>query len=166
MDTDGDRVVAADVPALDVDLDQWRVAADVPVVEMRRELTESRAGRHDEIRFTDERGRFRRSRSPQWAHVERMRARDGVVAPVRGDHRHRAALAQPPGQVVRAGPGDAATDQQQRPLGLPEQTRGLADGVRMWRWRVRRSILRRLEPAIGVERLAQHIAGNLDEDRT
>src|SRR6266568_1655378 len=49
LDADGDRIVAADVPALHVDLDDRRPGADVAVVEVRRELAEAGADGQDQV---------------------------------------------------------------------------------------------------------------------
>jgi hypothetical protein len=136
LDAESDRIVAADVAALDVDLQDRRVRPEVAIVEVRGELGEPRAQGEHQIGPPAGGRRLRSPGAAQWSDVERVRVGDGVVASVGGDHRDRVLLAEADHRLIRAGPRDAATDQQQRPLRLPEEPHRLANGVRVWRLRV------------------------------
>jgi hypothetical protein len=165
LDAHGDRIVAADVAALDVDLDDARPRLDVAVVEERREVPEPRADDQQHVGPPAGRARFGRARAPERTDVERMRVGHGVVPAVRGDHRDRVLLAQARDEIAGPRPGDAAADQQEGTLGLAQQARGLAHRVRMRRLRVGDAVgFGRADRSIR-ERSVQDVAGDLDEDR-
>ena len=124
LDADGHRIVATDVTALDVDLDDRRLRADVAIVEVRGELRQARADGQEHVGPPARRRGFGRAGATERADVERVRVRHGVVAPVGGDHRdRRSCSAQPHDQIAGARAVDAAADEQQRALGLAQEPR-------------------------------------------
>jgi len=94
-----------------------------------------------------------------------MRVGHGVVATVRGDHRDPVAIAQLNDQLVGAGAARPAADDQERPLGLPQSSRGLTNGVRVGRLRVGDAVGFRRQRRRRWQLGAQHVARDLDEHR-
>ena len=165
VDADRHRIVAADVPRLDVDLHDRGPGPNVAVVELGRELRQPRADREDQIRAAACGGGFRGAGPTERAEVERMRVGNRVVAAVRRDHRDPVAVTQLNDQLVGAGTAGAATDEQQRPLGAAEPLHRLANGLGVWRLRVRDAVAARRQRRRGRELLVQHVARDLDEHR-
>ena len=87
LDPDGDRIDAADVPRVDVDLDDRRSRLDVAPVVEARELPEPGAHHQQEVGAPARLRRLRRARPAERAHVEPIVIRHRVVAPVGRDRR-------------------------------------------------------------------------------
>ena len=135
------------------------------MVEVARELPEPRADDEEQVGAPAGGRRLRRARAPQGADVERMRVGHRVVPAVRRDHGNRVLVAETHDEVVGLGARDAPADQQERPLGSPQQPRRLADGLRMRRQRMRDPVVigredRRLEHL-----LVQDVSRDLHEHR-
>jgi hypothetical protein len=95
-----------------------------------------------------------------------VRVRDRVITPVGGDRREPVLLAQPDDQIPGARAVDTAAHDEQRALGLAQEPDGIANGGGMRRHGVSDAIRRRRQ-RIGLrERLAQHVARDLDQHRT
>jgi len=165
LDADGDRVIPADVAAVDVDLDDRRPGLDVAVVEVGGEVPEPRADDEQQVGPPAGGGGLRGAGAAERADVERMRVRHGVVAAVGGDHRQRVLLGEPRHEVVGFRPRDAAAGDQQRTVRGAQQPRGLPNGVEMGRQRVDGAIALGGKRRRRLHRLAQHVARDLDQDR-
>src|SRR5439155_6354152 len=141
LDAQAHRIVAADVAALDVDLDDRGLGPQVAVVELRGELSEPRADGDHQVGPAAGGGRLGRSRATKRTEVQGVRVGYRVVSPVRGDHRKGATFAQLDDEIVGAGAGHATADEQQRALGLLQELDHLANRVRMRELRMRRAIV-------------------------
>src|SRR5947209_6305203 len=75
---DGDGIGAAEVAAVDVDLDDARRGLDVTVVVERREVAEPRADDEQDVGTAARRRRFRRAGATERAHVEGVVVVHGV----------------------------------------------------------------------------------------
>ena len=131
LDAERNRIVAADVTALDVDLDDLRLRLDRAVVEVAGEVPEPRTEHEQDVRAPARGGGFRRAGATERTDIERMRVRHGIVAPVRGDDREAELLGEPDHHLRGIGARDAAADEHQRTLRLAEQAGGFTDGVRV-----------------------------------
>ena len=118
------------------------------------------------VRAATRGGGFRRARAAERPDVEGMRTGHDVVAAVRGDHRQRRLVREPHEELVRLGPVHAAPHEQERPFRAVHQARGLTDRVGVRQERMRRAIPIRRELGRFHGLVVEHVARDLDEDRT
>ena len=165
LDRDGDGVRAAEVAAVDVDLDDTRRRLDVAVVVERREVAEPRADDEQDVGAAARRGSLGRAGATERAHVERVVVGHGVVAAVGGDGRPAEIGAQLSHQVVGAGPRHATADQHQRPARGAQHADGVGNRLGARRRGVQRTIAGRLAKLRGHGLVVEDVARDVDEHR-
>ena len=166
LDPHRDGIDAADVPAVDVDLDDRRPRLDVAPVVEAGELPEPRAHDQQEVGPAARLGRLGGARPTERAHVERIVVGHGVVPAIRRDDRHPVAGGETGDEIRGRRPRHAAPGDEERALGPREEARGLADRLRMGRRRVSRAVRLGGEGLHPHDLVVQHVPRDVDEHRS